>query len=120
MGYTSNFEYVSIAMRSHRNQIKYEIQNSEVMSLYLNFQFPRPHEQIYQNFLDNSHYMSAAKDSKRKQNAIKKRNDDSKTYVHLVHSILRGESGHTLTEKIEEAKGIQTLLHLKLRIKASY
>ena len=114
---TAPIAFATAGAKLRRIKSEYEIQNSEVMTLDLNFQFPRPREQISQNFLDNSHYMSAAKDSKRKQNAIKKRNDDSKTYVHLVHSILRGESGHTLTEKIEEAKGIQTLLHLKLRTK---
>ena len=98
--------------------IQEDLQDSEVMTLDLNFQFPRPREQISQDWLDSSHFMSAAKETKRKQNAIKKQNDANKNNVHLVHAVLKGESGRKLIKKMDKAKGVQTLLHLKLRINA--
>ena len=95
--------------------LQQEFQENQVANLDLNFPFPRPPEQTPQNMFDSSHYISA-KDSSRKKYVIRKGNDVDKTYVRLVHAILHGENEESLTKKIEDAEGLQTLLDLKLRI----
>ena len=89
----------------------------EVQIFDLDFSFPRRREQTSQNLLDSNHYVSSAREIIRKRKTIKKRNDVNQGYVHLVQAILRGESEDKLTQKIKDANGLETLLHLKLRIK---
>jgi len=80
------------------------------------FVLPKPREQSSQDLLNKGHYISESKESKRKKNSLKKHNDISKVFRHLLHAIFRGDSGPDLTKKIEDADGLQTLLYLRLRI----
>jgi hypothetical protein len=81
------------------------------------FPFPRPREQGSQDLLGSDHYLCAATETKRKKNAIKKCNDISKEYARLIHAIFNGKSGDDLTGRIEDAGGLQAMIHLKVRIK---
>jgi hypothetical protein len=88
-------------------------QERNVIRLDLDIQFPRPREQISPDLLDSANYMSAAK---RKKTAINEAPNISKVHVKLVQAIFKGESGDDLIKKIEDADGLETLLHLRLRI----
>eukprot|EP00092_Neocalanus_flemingeri_P033847 GFUD01036808.1.p1 GENE.GFUD01036808.1~~GFUD01036808.1.p1 ORF type:complete len:145 (-),score=32.81 GFUD01036808.1:41-475(-) len=92
-------------------------QENEEKIFDLDFPFPRPREQTSQDLLGSNHQVSSARDYMRLRNSVRRRNDSTTGCVRLVQAILRGESGNSLVKKIEDAKGLQTLLHLKLRIK---
>ena len=94
----------------------------EVINFGSDFLFPPPHEQSSNDMLDKGQYVSEAKEAARKKKSLKQRNDIKRNHRRLIQGIFRGESGHPLHKKIEDADGIKTLLYLRLRIgeKASH
>ena len=82
------------------------------------FPFPQPHEQGSKDwFNSNNCIIFSSKGLSNKRKSLRQGNTDNIT--RLVRAILRGESKHKLIKKIEEANGLETLLHLTLRIQDS-
>ena len=85
---------------ARETQVQQDLHGRQETRVNLDFQFPRPREQSFQDLLDSANYMSAAKKSKGKKTAIKEATNISKVNLKLVQAIFKGESGDNLTKKI--------------------
>ena len=74
---------------------------------------PRPKEQLSNDYLDKSRFISSARELLRKKDSIKTADPRLKN---LVYSIMNGKKGEELEKLIDEAGGCEALLDLHVDI----